>query len=130
MKNIVAAFFAALLCLQFTGCNTVGEVLPPNDRVLIYPLAYDLTYLRTLEALDSQPGWVLEETDKEKGILSVRNTQYSRLDDSDQRLISFTIKRVDAGTTSVSILPKYQKVFGGDQFLRVIGDSLGREVKS
>lgn len=119
-----------MLGLILVGCNTVGEVLPPNDQVLIYKLPYDLTYLRTMEALDSQKNWELETTEKETGLISVQDTNYSRLDDSDLRNITFVIKRVDADTTSVSILPKYQKVYGGEQLLKVIGEYLNREVKN
>ena len=130
MKNILVAVLVLMLGLSFVGCNTVGEVLPPNDEVLVYKLPYDLTYLRTMEALNSVGTWELEETDKERGTLSVRDTNYSRLDDSDLRVIDFVVKRVDRGTTSVSIDPKSQKVFGGKKLLETIGEALGREIKS
>ena len=119
-----------ILSLSFAGCNTVREVLPPNDQVLIYKLPYDLTYLRTLDALNSVGGWDLQETDKEQGMICVRNTNYSNLSDSDQRAINFLVKRVDRGTTSVSIDPKSQKVIGGKKLLDAVGEALGREIKS
>ena len=119
-----------ILGLGLAGCNSVGKVLPPNDEVLVYKLPYDLTYLRTMEALDAQGSWQLEETDKEKGIISVRDTNYSNLDDSDLRVITFVVKRVDRGTSSVSIDTKSQKVFGGKKLLEAISEALGREVKS
>lgn len=122
--------FVLILGLAFVGCNTIGEVLPPNDEVLTYKLPYDLTYLRTLEVLNSVGGWQLEETDKERGLIVVRDMQYSRLDDSDLRVITFVVKRVDYETTSVSIDKKSQKVFGGKKFLEIIGAALGREVKT
>jgi len=119
-----------ILGLGLAGCNTVGEVLPPNDEVLVYKLPYDLTYLRTMEALNSVEDWQLEETDKERGMISVRDMNYSRLDDSDLRVITFVVKRVDRETTSVSIDTKSQKVFGGKKLLEAIGGALGREIKS
>jgi hypothetical protein len=119
-----------ILGLGFAGCNTVGEVLPPNDQVLVYKLPYDLTYLRTLDTLNATENWQLEETDKEKGTIRVRDLNYSRLDDSDLRVITFVLKRVDRGTTSVSIEPESQKVFGGKKLLDAVGETLGREVKS
>ena len=119
-----------ILGLSLAGCNTVGKVLPPNDEVLVYKLPYDLTYLRTMEALNSVENWELEETDKERGSIRVRDTNYSRLDDSDMRVIVFLVKRVDRGTTSVSIDPESQKVFGGKKLLEAISAALGREVKS
>jgi MFS superfamily sulfate permease-like transporter len=119
-----------ILGLGFAGCNTVGEVLPPNDEVLVYKLPYDLTYLRTMDALNTTSDWQLEETDKERGIIKVRNMNYSGFDDSDMRTVTFLVKRVDRETTSVSIDPKSQKVLGGKELLEAIGGALGREIKS
>lgn len=130
MKLFTAIALLLVLGLGFSACNTVGEVLPPNDEVLVYPLSYDLTYLRTMEALDGRGSWQLEETDKEKGMVSVRDTNYSRLDDSDKRVITFQVKRVDRGTTSVSIAPESQKVYGGAELMKAIGSALGREIQS
>jgi len=130
MKRFSTIVLILVLGLSLAGCNTVGKVLAPNDQVLVYQLPYDLTYLRTMEALDDNGDWQLEETDKEKGVLSVRDTNYSRLDDSDLRVITFLVKRVDRGTTSVSIDPKSQKVFGGKKLLDAVGEALGREIKS
>ena len=130
MKLFSGIVLVLILSFGFSACNTVGKVLPPNDEVLIYPLPYDLTYLRTMEALDGQGHWQLEETDKEKGTLGVRDTNYSRLDDSDLRDITFLVRRVDRGTTSVSIDPKSQKVFGGAELMKAIDAALSREIKS
>ena len=130
MKLFSTIAFVFILSLGFAGCNTVGKVLPPNDEMLVYKLPYDLTYLRTMEALDSTGHWQLEETDKEKGIISVRDTNYTRLDDSDLRAITFLVKRVDRGTTSVSIDPKNQKVAGGAELMKAVGATLSREIKS
>ncbi|MFH0984668.1 MAG: hypothetical protein V1882_03935 [Candidatus Omnitrophota bacterium] len=130
MKFFSKLLVVLILGLSLAGCNSVGEVLPPNDAVLVYKLPYDLTYLRTLEALNDAQHWQLEETDKERGFISVRDTNYSRLDDSDLRVITFVIKRVDQQTSSVSIDPQSQKVFGGKKLLELIGETLGREIRS
>jgi hypothetical protein len=129
--NYISKFVLVLILgLGLAGCNTVGKVLPPNDEVLVYKLPYDLTYLRTLDVLTTIGHWQLEETDKEKGFINVRDMNYSRFDDSDRRVITFVIKRVDRETTSVSIDPNSQKVFGGKELLDAIGEALGREIKS
>ena len=130
MKLFSRIVLILVLGLGLAGCNTVGKVLPPNDEVLVFKLPYDLTYLRTMEALDATGHWQLEATDKEKGTLSVRDTNYSRLDDSDLRVITFWVKRVDLGTTTVSIDPETQKVYGGKELLEAIGKVLGREIKA
>ena len=69
MKIFSQIALILMLSLGLVGCNTVGKMLPPNDRVLVYPLPYDLTYLRTMEILDTTSDWQLEETDKEKGTI-------------------------------------------------------------
>jgi hypothetical protein len=130
MNNLSKFVLILILGLGLAGCNTVAKVLPPNDEVLPYKLPYDLTYLRTAEALNSVENWQLEETDKERGIIRVRDMNYSRLDDSDMRVIDFVIKRVDPETTSVSIAKESQKVLGGKKLLEVVGEALGREIKS
>ena len=130
MKSFFRIALILVLALSFAGCNTVGKVLPPNDEVLIYKLPYDLTYLRTMETLDSRDHWQLDDTDKEKGIISVRDTNYSRLDDADLRVITFVVKRVDRETTSVSIDPDSQKVAGGAGLIKAVGAALAREIKS
>lgn len=130
MKNILTTLVIAILTLGFAGCNSVGEVLPPNDEVLVYKLPYDLAYLRTMEALDNHGSWQLDQTDKENGILSVKDTNFSRLDDSDRRVVQFLIKRVDRNTTSISIDPDSQKIYGGADLLKSVSATLGRETRS
>ena len=130
MKIFSQIALILMLSLGLVGCNTVGKMLPPNDRVLVYPLPYDLTYLRTMEILDTTSDWQLEETDKEKGTIRVRDTNYSRFDDSDLRVITFLVKRVDRGTTSVSIEPESQKVLGGKKLLEAVDATLSHEVKA
>jgi len=130
IKNILTTMVVVLLACGAVGCNTVGKMLPANDRVLVYDLPYDLTYLRTMETLDGHGNWQLADTDKEQGTLSVRDTNYSRLDDSDCRVIKFLVKHVGRNRTSVSIDPDSQKVIGGDKLLDAIGGALGREIRS
>ena len=130
MKQFSTIALILVLSLGLAGCNTIGKVLPPNDEVLVYPLPYDLTYLRTMEALDGRGSWELEDTDKERGIISVRDMHYTGLSDSDQRVIKFLVKRVDRGTTSVSIDAESQKVLGGADLMKAVAAALGRETRS
>lgn len=130
MKTIYKIMFVFIIAFALFGCNTTGKLLPPNDETLVYKLPYDLTFLRTMEALNAQPFWQLEKTEKEKGIIIARDMNYSRLDDSDLRVITFMVKRVDKETTSVAIDSESQHVYGGDKLLKAIGEYLSREVKN
>lgn len=119
-------FFAAVF---LAGCATTKKILPLHDEMLVYELPYDLTYLRTLDALDLQKGWQLKETDKEKGLITIRNVDYQRLDDSDKRELTFVVKRVDRAHTSVQLVPNSQRTLSGGDMLKAIGEKLGAELK-
>ena len=124
MKNLFSFLLIAILSGCLFGCATAKKVLPLHDEVLIYELPYDLTYLRTLEALDNQSGWVLDETEKEKGIIRIRNVEFSRWDDADLRSLTFNIKRIDRSHTSIALAPESQRSLNGGDMLKVIGDRL------
>ncbi len=125
-KNfLLIAFFALILA---PGCASQKEkILPVHDEVLIYPLSYDVTYLRTIEALEAIGDWELEETEKEKGTIQVRNINFSGLDDSDKRIAVIIVKRVSRNKTSVEFAPDSQQVIGGDDLLNQVARYLNRE---
>jgi len=128
MKNLVAVFMIMFLVSGLSGCATAKKVLPLHNEVLTYELPYDLTYLRTLDALNAQSGWLLEETDKEKGLIRVRNIEFSRLDDKDLRVLTFHIKRVDRSHTSVALAPESQRSLSGGDLLKAVGERLQAEI--
>jgi len=125
------SFFCILLILGMvpaTGCSLNQKLLPAHDEVLIYPLPYDLTYLRTMEALETFSEWAIEETEKEKGILRARNVHYSSLDDADKRLVTLLIKRVSRRETSIALAPESQRVLGAEKIMERVAQFLSREV--
>jgi hypothetical protein len=122
----ISTLLSALLVMG--GCATGEKLLPKIDEVLIYPLPFDLTYLRTVEALEQHPDWELEETEKEKGVITVRNTAYGQFGDADKRHIVFDLRRISGEKTSVSIAPRYQQVLGGGELLKLIAKYLTNEL--
>lgn len=127
MKKI-AVLLLILSLMPVSGCAVRDAILPLHDEVLVYPLPYDLTYLRTVEAVENVAGWELEETEKEKGIIGARNVNYSRFADADKRLIRLAVKRVSRNETSIQILPASQRVIGGDKILNRIREFLDAEI--
>ncbi|MBI3307515.1 MAG: hypothetical protein HYZ84_06905 [Candidatus Omnitrophica bacterium] len=112
------------------GCFSPGfqqAVLYKYDKVLTYDLSYDLVYLRTLEAVENLAGWELEETEKEKGVIRVRNTDYKKIGDFDQQLVTLEIARVSANQTTIRLAEDSQHVIGADKLLDVIGLFLDKE---
>ena len=132
MKRIhlfVSAGFI-IFCLSFTGCflHFDKRVIPLNDEILIFPKAYDLVYLRTLEAVQNVEGWELEETEKEKGLIKVRNILFSRADDSDRRMLILLVERTGRKETAVRLAPESQRTTGGDLFLQEINETISRDL--
>ena len=124
-------YFLTILLLVLTssfligGCSSIEEY-PRYDRVLTYDRPYDFTYLRVLEALNSYPNWVLEETDKEKGIIAIRNTEYGHLFDRDKNLARFIVKRVARSQTSIELDSETQQVGKGGEMLERIDQYMKR----
>ena len=126
-KNFLSIF---IMVLFLTGCQSIQKspIYPAYDETLLYQLPYDLTYLRTLDALSNIPGWELDLTEKEKGIIRVRNLDWSKLDDSDKRLISFNVRRVSRTETSIQIAPESQHTLGGGDLMKLINQYVSAEL--
>jgi len=121
--------FSVVFTLGLAGCAGDKEVLPTHDEVLSYPLPYDLTFLRTIEALESLPDWDLSETEKEKGIIRVHNTSFTSMDDADKREATFIIKRVNSHETSIALAPYSQQVIGAEVLFKRIAQYVSAEVE-
>jgi len=123
--------FLSLFCLVLVlavGCASMGKKDDPKwDKVLVYDRPYDFTYLRTLEALNSFPDWLLETTDKEKGYIIIRNTEYAHLYDRDKTVVRVNIKRLEQRKTSVSFDPTTQQFEKGGVILDRI-DSMMKQI--
>lgn len=124
MRFVRKAFWMGPLVFSiFLGCAHSG-VLPKYDEILVYPLPYDLTFLRVLEAVNSHPDWQPSWTDKEKGVIELHNVRYSSFADADQRSATLKVNRLGHHETSVQLAPKSQSVVGGDEILKIIKDFL------
>ena len=123
-------FFLILVLSSFSvfGCAHKSSLLPAHNEVLTFQLPLDLTYLRTLDAVQSHPYWDLDRTVKEQGLIYLRNLRYSSFADADQRTATLVIKRVGPRTTTVQLAPESQSVVGADEILKLIKDYLSLEV--
>jgi len=130
---IVMVFFSG--CLMPWNIRTDGKEYPRYDQVLVFDRPFDVTYLRTLEALNTVPGWVLDETDKEKGLIVLRNRQYGHIWDKDKRVARFILKYVNRKQTSVELDGPSQRLEEGGLLLdrinqMMIATSPRKEVSS
>ncbi len=116
------AFLSLWLVVCGATCTSQLKDAPAFDQVLVYDRPYDYTFLKTLEALNTFPEWVLEETDKNKGLIVIRNTQYGHLFDKDKWVARFNIRRLDKRKTSVSLDPSTQRIQQGGELLARIDE--------
>ena len=128
-KQSLIVFVGLSFLMGLAGCSAFQKYvlhheqdLPVYDRVLVYERPYDYTFLKTIEALNTFPEWVLEETDKNKGLIVIRNTQYGHLFDRDKWVARFNIKRLDKRKTSVSLDPSSQRLEKGGELLNRIDE--------
>ena len=118
MNHKIFSLSIAAATLAFViGCTTMDPHPVRYDQVLVYDTPYDYTYLRTLEAVNTFSDWVLEETDKEKGLIVLRNTQYGHLFDRDKVSARFVVTRVSQSQTSVALEPDSQQIQQGKKLL-------------
>jgi len=119
-----------VLNFSIAGCAIRDQIISPYDEVLIYDIAYDLTYLRTLEAVQDVPGWELGITDKQKGFIRVENQEYGRFDDADKRVVNIILVREGNRQTSIRLAPDSRSVPGVEELMqqinRFIAPSLAR----
>ncbi len=127
MNKISPLWVLSLSLIALGGCVGLSAGLAVHDEVLVYPLPYDLAYLRTYEAVDTHPDWEPEVTDKENGVILLRNIRYSKFAQASQRTVKLLVKRIRYGETSVELAPESQKVIGGDELLALIKQHLSRQ---
>ena len=124
--------FAAVLALSFTlvaGCKAVEEY-PAYNQVLVYDRAYDYIYLRTLEAVNTFSDWVLEETDKEKGLIMLRSIDYAHFIDRDKQAAVLQVTRLNRTQTSVKLVGDSQKLKTGGEILNRIDQTILRDLSA
>ena len=112
---VLSFIFLAFL----NGCSSLKD-FPAYDQVLVYDRPYDYTFLKTFEALNTFHDWTIEETDKNKGLIAMRNTQYGHIFDRDKLVARFIVKSLGRRQTSVALEPSSQHlVQGGDLLKRI-----------
>lgn len=129
MKQMTWVMLAVLLLAPLTGCASFrDEAVPAHTEVLIYDLPYDLTYLKTIESVESVDGWELDETEKARGVIRARNTEFSNLADKDKSTATFLVKRINRSQTSIELAPESQRVLGGATLMKRISEYVGSEL--
>ncbi len=131
---LVFVLMASAGCASLKKCGAKCDEKVVYDQVLTYDKPYDYVYMKTLFALNDYPNWLLDETDKEKGIIVLRDIQFGHMFDRDKWLVRVSIKRINIKETSVSLTPETQECPEGgkildriDQVMKIVGK--GEEAK-
>jgi hypothetical protein len=101
--------FSFLIMVVFltAGCALWRKTAAQD--VQTYQLPYDLVYLTALETLDMHQDWILVYTDKEAGIIDVKNVQYGNIFEVDRQTARYIVKRVNRIETSVEVDPEHSR---------------------
>lgn len=131
MSSLNKSLLIVLMIAGLTaGCKTwhseVKEV-PPFERTLVFDRPYDVTFLKTMEALNTFPDWLLQETNKEQGLIVLRNQQYGHVFDRDKGIARFMLRRVNRKQTSVTLDPSSQEMGKGEFLLDRIRQMVGKQ---
>lgn len=122
MKRLQVFVLLGFIFIAFISSCATSKEYPKFDQVLVYDKPYDYTFLRTLEALNTFPGWTLEETDKNKGVIVLRNTEYGNIFDRDRWVVRFNVVSLGRKKTSVAIDPGSQHNSQGGELLQRIDE--------
>ncbi len=129
LKYLTGIYLLAFFCAG--GCGSTPKYLPveqipaSNFDEIHIGKPYDLVYLNTFDAVNVLPNWVPDKTLKDDGLIRLQNTQFSRLNDADNRVIHIRLRRDAARQTSVFLDPESRRVIGADEVLAAIRKKLG-----
>ncbi len=127
-KSLVGV--SLLLAFFFTACAHTSDYLPiekipaGNNQEIHVAKAYDFVYLAAFDAINASSHWAPDLTSKDDGLIKARNTQYSRLDDSSNRIVLVRIRRDSLTQTSLYLDPGSRNVIGADEVLDAIRKKL------
>ncbi len=98
----------------------IEQIPAGNNEEIHVAKAYDFVYLNVFDTVNALPDWAPDKTLKDEGLIRLKNTQFSRFDDSSNRVINLHIRRDSALQTSVYLDPDSRRVIGADQVLAAI----------
>ena len=131
MKSKFSVVFSFLFTLGLAACAgssaylPIAEIPESNRQVIQVDKAYDFVYLAVFDATNGLSGWAPLKTLKDEGLILLKNTQFSRFNDADSRVISLRIRRDSSTKTSFFLEPESQRVIGADEVMNAIRKKLG-----
>ena len=127
-KSLTSITF--LWAFLLTACASPSNFLPiekipaGNSEEIHVTKPYDFVYLAVFDAANSSDHWTPSQTLKDEGLMRLRNTQFSRFDDSSARVVNVRIRRDSLTQTSVFLEEDSRRVIGADEVLDIIRKKL------
>lgn len=100
MKKVT--FLASAIIILILGCSHL-EFASIEYPIYKYKAPVDLVFLKTLDSLNSEDGWVLSFTEKSNGILEIKNITQFAAEETDVQRLRILVKRLDREYTSVEL---------------------------
>jgi len=125
---LLSVLFAG--AIFFSACSTQSSLIPweqvpaGNSDEIQVEKAFDYVYLAVFDVVNELDGWAPDKTLKEEGLIRLQNTRFSRLDDSDARVIKIRIRRDSQIQTSVFLDPDSRRIIGAGDVLTAIRTKL------
>lgn len=122
----IVTLLSLVFCVLFSGCASKTCCLPSdqgpasNYQEIVVEKPFDFVYLAVFDVANMLSSWVPDQTVKNEGLIRLRNTQYSRFDDSDRRTIEINIRRDDNSHTRVLLAPQSRNVIGASDVFEAI----------
>ncbi len=117
--------------LVLSGCAGKSSYLPiaqvpaSNFEEIRVAKPYDFVYLGVFDTVNELSAWNPEQTLKADGLIVLQNSQFSRFDDSDRRVLRLKIRRDSQYQTSVFLEPESRSVIGASDVLEAIRKKFG-----
>ncbi len=109
MKRSMAWLVTLVL---LAGCGIFEKQPSIRYMVYTYEQPFDLVYLRAIETLDTNDDWAFSYTDKETGVIALRNMNYENWFGMDRQYVRFVVRHVSQTETSVEIDPSASQCKG------------------
>ncbi|HCM43157.1 MAG TPA: hypothetical protein DIS66_07605 [Candidatus Omnitrophica bacterium] len=127
----LSVLLSLIFCFALSGCAGKSSYLPAdqvpagNSQEILIEQPYDLVYLAVFDTVNDLTEWSPDKTLQTEGLIRLRNTQFSRFDDSDRRFIQVRIRRDGQFQTSVFLDPESRNIIGAAEVLDAIRKKFG-----
>ena len=127
----LSVLLSLIFCFALSGCAGKSNYLlpdqvpPGNSQEVLVEQPYDFVYLAVFDTVNDLTEWAPDKTLQTEGLIRLRNTQFSRLDDSDRRFVQIRIRRDGQFQTSVFLEPESRNIIGASDVLDAIRKKFG-----